>query len=208
VSVESAPSRLIEQARNAEPGILDCLLESFRNYLRLLARASIEPALRQDAAVSDVVQDTLLRAWEHFDQFQGSTEAELAGWLRRILLNHLVDLTRRRPEARGMGRRLSLEEMVDRSSEALTKILADDSSSPSQKAERRDLAVVLADALEELSPDHRDVIVLHDLEQLDWDEVARRTGRTPGAARMLWARALTRLRPLIEKKLGRPLTAP
>jgi RNA polymerase sigma-70 factor (ECF subfamily) len=199
VREQLAPSRLIEQARRAEPGRLDSLLESFRSYLRLLARTSTQLPMQQDA-VSDIVQDTLLRAWECFGQFQGTTEAELAVWLRRILLNHLVDLVRR-PEARGLGRCQSLEEVCNRSSQRLAKFLADDSLSPSQQAERRDLTVVLADALEELSPHHRDVIVLHDLQQLGWDEVGRRMERTPAAARRLWARALIRLKPLLERRL-------
>jgi RNA polymerase sigma-70 factor (ECF subfamily) len=61
--------------------------------------------------------------------------------------------------------------------------------------------VVLADALDEVSADHREVIVLRSLEERDWDEVARRMGRTPGAVRLLWTRALKQLRPLIEKRL-------
>ena len=47
------------------------------------------------------------------------------------------------------------------------------------------LGVVLSDALAELGEDHREVIVLHHLEGLGWDEVARRMGRTAGAVRML-----------------------
>jgi len=61
--------------------------------------------------------------------------------------------------------------------------------------------VVLSDALAQLSEDHREVIVLHHLEGLDWDEVARRMGRTAGAVRMLWTRALKQLQPLIDEQL-------
>jgi RNA polymerase sigma-70 factor (ECF subfamily) len=62
------------------------------------------------------------------------------------------------------------------------------------------MSVILADALAELSDDYREVIVLHNLEELDWPEVARRMNRTPSAARMLWARALKQLRPLLEER--------
>jgi RNA polymerase sigma-70 factor (ECF subfamily) len=61
--------------------------------------------------------------------------------------------------------------------------------------------VVLSDALAELGEDHREVLVLHHLEGLGWDEVARRMGRTPNAVRKLWARALDQLRPLIDERL-------
>ncbi len=61
--------------------------------------------------------------------------------------------------------------------------------------------MVLSDALAELGPDHRSVLVLRHLQELDWPEVAARMGRSPGAVRMLWARALRELRPLLEARL-------
>jgi RNA polymerase sigma-70 factor, ECF subfamily len=195
--------RLIERARQGEAGTLGRLLELYRNYLRLLARTGIDASLRGKADPSDIVQEALLKAARRFGQFHGSTEAELAGWLRQILARCLTDHVRRyRGRGRAAGREQSLEQLLGRSSLVLERILATDSASPSASAEQRDLAVVLADVVAELSPDHRDVLVLHDLEGLGWDEVAQRMGRTAGAVRMLWTRALKQLRPLIEARLG------
>jgi RNA polymerase sigma-70 factor (ECF subfamily) len=61
--------------------------------------------------------------------------------------------------------------------------------------------VVLSDALAELSEEYREVIVLHHLEGLGWDEVAQRLGRTTGAVQKLWTRALKQLRPLMDQRL-------
>jgi DNA-directed RNA polymerase specialized sigma24 family protein len=47
------------------------------------------------------------------------------------------------------------------------------------------MSVVLADALAESIPDHREVIVLRNIEERDWDEVALRMARSPGAVRIL-----------------------
>jgi RNA polymerase sigma-70 factor (ECF subfamily) len=194
--------RLIERARRDEPGALDGLLDSYRNYLRLLARTGLDASLQGKADPSDLVQDALLKASLRFGQFRGTTDAELAGWLRQILARCLADLVRRyRAEGRRAGREESLDRLLDRSSEAMRRVLAADGTSPSASAERRDLGVVLSDALAELSEEHREVIVLHHLEGLGWDDVARRLGRTAGAARMLWARALKQLRPLIDARL-------
>ena len=194
--------RLIDRARRDEPGALDRLLDSYRNYLRLLARTGLDASLQGKADPSDLVQETLLKAHQHFDQFQGQTEAELAAWLRKILTRNLADLVRRyRAEGRRAGREQSLEQLLDRSSAAMERVLATNGTSPSASAAQRDLGVVLSDALAELSEDHREVIVLHHLEGLGWDEVARRLGRTTGAVRMLWTRALKQLRPLIDERL-------
>jgi RNA polymerase sigma-70 factor, ECF subfamily len=199
----SGIDRLIEDARRAEPGALDRLLESYRNYLRLVARAGIDPALRGKADPSDLVQETLLKAHQHFDQFQGQAEPELAAWLRQILARNLADLARRYRATwtRGVTREHSLEDLFATSSHALGALVAPNGHSPSQSAQRRELGVVLADALAELSADYREVLVLRTLESRGWDEVARAMGRSPDAVRVLWARALKKLRPLIETRL-------
>src|SRR5262249_51998266 len=145
-----------------------------------------------------------LNAYRKFGQFRGASEAELAGWLRQILAHSLGALARRYLQAQGRRatRERSLERLLEHSSQALERILATEESSPSAAAERRDLAVVLADVLAELSAEQREVVVLHYLEGLDWDEVAKRMGRTRGAVRMLRLRALQRLRPLVEARLA------
>ena len=61
--------------------------------------------------------------------------------------------------------------------------------------------MLLADALAQLSPARREVIVLRNLEEVDWPEIARRMGKSEAAVRKLWARALLALRPLIEGAL-------
>jgi len=194
---------LIERARRGEAEARDQLLESFRNYLRLLAYTGLEEALQDKADPSDVVQETMLKAHANFGQFRGRNEAELAGWLRQILARNLTDLARRfhQAEARRVDRERSLEELLDQSSLALGKLVAIDDLSPSENAQHRELCVVLADALADLSPDYRAVIVLRSLEERSWEEVAGKMRRSTGAVRMLWARALAGLRPLIEARL-------
>ncbi len=192
--------RLIEGARRAEPGALDRLLDSYRNYLRLLARTGLDASLGGKADPSDLVQEAMLKAAMRFGQFHGSNDAELAGWLRQILARCLADFVRRyRTGRRRAAREQSLDELLNRSSQAMERILATEEGSPSASAQRRDLGVMLSDALAQLGEDHREVIVLHHLEGLEWDEVARRMRRSVGAVRMLWTRALKQLRPLIDE---------
>ncbi len=58
----------------------------------------------------------------------------------------------------------------------------------------------MADHLARLPADYREVIVLRNLEGLAFAEVARRMGRTPGAVRVLWVRAVDQLRQLLEQE--------
>ena len=70
-------------------------LERFRPYLRVLARANLDPRLRAKVDPSDVVQDAFVRAVRAADQYRGTTDAELAGWLRQILVRTLANSSAR-----------------------------------------------------------------------------------------------------------------
>jgi RNA polymerase sigma-70 factor (ECF subfamily) len=192
---------LISSAGRLDPQALATLLESYRNYLRLLARTGIDASLRGKADPTDLVQETLLKASQNFASFRGQTEAELAGWLRQILSQNLVNLVRRHGGLRGALREQSLNELLDRSSIALEAVVARQSGSATAFPFGRDPGVLLAEAMSELPDDYREVITLRNLEHLDWQQVGLRLDRTPDAARMLWVRALKRLRPLLEARL-------
>ncbi len=205
MTMESATRlrQLLGEARQDCSVAREQLLESFRGYLWLLARTGLDASLRGKADPSDLVQESLLKAHMTFGQFQGQSEGELAAWLRRILINKLNDLARgyQMAQARQVGRERSLDDLLGDSSSALVGLLASSGPSPSESAQRRELALVLSEALAELSDEYREVLVLRSLEERDWDETARCMNRTVGATRMLWTRALKALRPLLEQKL-------
>ncbi len=195
------PSARIRAVRAGDRESLAGLLESYRSLLRLLARSSLDGALAAKADASDLVQETLLKAHQRFDQFQGASEPELVAWLRRILARTIADLHRRFQgnEGRALDREQSLDALLDRSSQAAANLLPANGASPSQGAAARERAVLLADVLERLPAAHRDVIVLRSIQELEWSEVGRRTGRTAEAARVMWGRAV--------RELGRAMQA-
>ncbi len=171
-------------------------LERYRSWLGLLARLQVEPRFRAKFDASDIVQQTLLEAVRDWPKFRGGTEAELAAWLRQILSHVLHHEVRRYAGARrrDVGREVSLEEALAESSRRLGAALAAPGSSPSERAGRHELELRLADALARLPADYAEIIILRNVEGLSHEEAAGRMGRNPGAVRMLWVRALARLR--------------
>ena len=87
-----------------------------------------------------------------------------------------------------------LADELDQSSRFLEGGLVGRESSPSQRASRREQAVLLADALDQLPPDYREVLILRHLESLTFPEIAERMERSVDSVEKLWVRALPRLR--------------
>jgi len=185
-------SRLIEAARAGRSEALERLLALYRNYLGVLARSRMDPALGAKAGASDVVQETLLQAYEHFGQFRGTTEAELVGWLRRILARSVAMLVRkyRGTAARNIARERAMDGWLDHSSRGFGRLLAASTTTPSQAMEARERSVLLADAMARLPDAHQQVVELRTFRQLPWEQVAERMARSPEAVRKLWTRAV------------------
>ena len=190
---------LLRLARRDPDGALGPLLQRFRHYLQLLARLEIGRRLQGKVDPSDVVQEVFLEAHRHFDRFRGREEGELACWLRQILAARLAKLVRRYLRTQGRDVRLEreIEDAFDRSSVLLDRGLVAPQSSPSQQAARREQAVLLADALEQLPDDYRDVLVLRHLEGLTFPQVSARMGRSLDSVEKLWMRGLARLRQIM-----------
>ena len=190
------PGQLIQEAKDGREAVLGSLLELYRNYLRLLAQIEIGRRLQGKLDASDLVQETFLEAHRNFGRFQGTDEPQFVRWLRQILAAKVANLVRhyfgtQRRDLR-LEQKLAVE--LDKSSRMLGHDLAASLSSPSQQAVKREQAVLLADALERLPPDYRNVIVLRHLEGLTFPEVARRMERTQDSVEKLWLRGLARLR--------------
>ena len=101
-------------------------------------------------------------------------------------------------DVRSQRRTKSLETLLGQASDSVEHALAATATTPSAAAARRERAVLLADALESLRADYREVVILRNLEGLKFSEVATRMGRSSGAIRMLWARAIEQLSAALE----------
>ena len=182
-------------AESSGPG-----LERFREYLRLLARQHIGQ-LRGKLDASDLVQQTLLEAHRKRNQFRGHSDAELAGWLRKLLAYTLADAVRALGRAkRDVARERSLEAALEQSSARIEAWLVADQSSPSQQAERHEQAVRLADALAKLPEAQREALELRHCHGWSLAEISGHMGRSPAAVAGLLKRGARQLRSLLEDR--------
>ena len=134
-------------ANDADP----LVIEQFRGYLLAIARLQLaaRPWLAAKLDDSDLVQQVLLKAHVAQPQFRGTTRAEMAVWLRQILSRTLANELRSHGQAkRDVGKEWSLEAELDASSCRLDAWLAADHTSPSEHAQKRERALVVASAID------------------------------------------------------------
>jgi RNA polymerase sigma-70 factor (ECF subfamily) len=170
-------------------------VERFRSYLRLLAEAELDRKLRSKLDPSDLVQQTLLQACEIRHQFRGTSEGEMAAWLRRILARTLLHCVRDLHRARrDVGRERSLQAAIDESSARLESWLAAEQSSPSQQVSRMEQTLTMVSAVEALPEGQREAVALYYFRGYTLAQVGERLGRSESAAAGLLHRGLKCLR--------------
>lgn len=193
-------SELIERARRGDADCRDQLFALCRNYLGFAARAQVQSWLKVKVDASDLVQQTMLEAHRDFDRFEGHSEQEWLGWLKKILAHNVADFVRR---YRGTAKRQVRREVPLRgpASTGLGHGAPEPAApgrTPSQEFLLLDSELRVAGALAELSPDYQEVIVLRSLQRLPFNEIAKQMGRSRPAVQMLWMRAIKKLQESVQ----------
>jgi RNA polymerase sigma-70 factor (ECF subfamily) len=187
------PLTSLAAARNGSNSALGELLETYRNYLLLIAEQELDPRLRAKGGASDLVQETFLEAQRDFSNFQGHSEEELLAWLRQLLHNNLANFARRYRDTE--KRQVAREVPLASGSSGLgrDRLAANAPSPPEQLIADEECRCVL-EALERLPEEYRTALLLRCREGHSFEEIGRRLERTRNAAQKLWVRALERLR--------------
>jgi RNA polymerase sigma-70 factor (ECF subfamily) len=177
---EIEPTRvLVEKAQAGSRAAFEELLTVHQGRLEALIHSLLGPELRGKVEAADVRQETLLRAFESIEKFRWSGEGCFLGWLGGIA-EHVV----LKQVERWKVRRVS----------PLQGDIAASDISPSRGLRREDRFARLREAIQGLSPDHRQVIRLARIEKLPSSEIARLMNRSPAAVAQLLSRALKKLR--------------
>ncbi len=179
------------------------LLESYRAYLRVLAASRLRGRLASRISPSDVVQETMMAAHCAIGDFRGDTTAEFSAWMRRILTHKLISsMDRHLSLKRDARREVSIDATASHSetdAPTFAGILAGRDPSPSTMVVRQEDSQRAAALVEQLPPHYREVILLRCKHGLQFDEIAARLNRSQVATRLLWLRAIQRLRKMFDQ---------
>lgn len=145
--------------------------------------------LENAADAEDAVQDALLSAYRHIDQFRG--EAQMSTWLTAIVCNSARMQLRKRPRQS----HLSLDEPMGEEQECcMSDLLADQRPTPEDECRHSEMYDRLKELSTQLSPPLRKAFELRDLKGLSTNEAARVLGVADGTVKAQLARARTKLK--------------
>jgi RNA polymerase sigma-70 factor (ECF subfamily) len=190
---------LLNEARQGDRSSLGVLLRKYFRYLNSLSRGHLDDRIGIRVSASDIVQDTLLEAHRDFEKFSGTTIEEFTGWLRKILFNNLSTAIEKHvlADKRDVRKQRSLDQKVgqaDQSQPGLGRFLEQDITSPSTPMQRDESLGQLLMAIDQLPEDYQRVIRMRHFDDLSFNEIAERLDRNSGAVRMMWVRAVEKLR--------------
>ena len=139
---------------------------------------------RQDA--EDALQETMLRAFRSFSRFR--REAQIQTWLRKIAVHVCIDMARKRKNV------VSIDALQEDGGE-----LKDNTPGPYDSLERTERMRILSEALDEMRPEARTLIILRDVQGFAYEEIADILAQPVGTVKS----GLNRARSVLKKKLNR-----
>ena len=163
--VASTDWDLVQQARRGDREAFRTLVERYQHKVTALATGMLRN--RDDAL--DVVQDTFTKAYQSLDRFKG--ESSFYTWLYRITLNQCIDHQRR--TARMPSAPIESAETPEES--PTINAARDDAErdDPLQRVHESEVGQRIRQAISELTPEHRAVILLREVEGLSYEEISR-----------------------------------
>lgn len=171
---------LVVRAKQGDWGAFEAL---FNRHRTLVYRYAYQMVQRRDDA-EDIVQEVFVRAYKNLDRYRD--EARFTTWLLRIATNLATD------RARMSSRRQTLEQQEAQG--ALTWMTTNISEDPVENLESERRVLILRKALAALPEHHRNMIILRDIEERDYSEIADICSTSVGGAKLRVLRARRALR--------------
>jgi RNA polymerase sigma-70 factor, ECF subfamily len=170
---------LVQSAQKGEMVAFEELVARHRD--KIYARA-FSMMRREDEAL-DLSQEAWVKGWQRLAQFQG--ESSFGTWMTRIVINLCLDQIRKQKR-----QRVESIEALEEESGGAERQMPIVNPNPTEGMERGELKERIDKALDQLSRDHRTVLVLHEFEELEYKEIAKRMDCSIGTvmSRLFYAR--------------------
>lgn len=148
----------------------------------------------------DLAQEVFVQVFKAIDQFRG--DSKLSTWIYRIAVNLCKNRTKYLSR-RHANDQDDVDAMADRLPFSAAKgVSVGGISRPDELVEGMQLEVVVKRAIAQIEPEFREVLILRDVEDMSYEEIAEVTGLADGTVKSRIHRARAQLRTLVEKAMG------
>jgi RNA polymerase sigma-70 factor, ECF subfamily len=186
-------AELVERFKGGDRRAFELIVQRYQHRVYTLALRW----MGNDEIAAEVAQDVFIALYRSLADFRG--ESRLSTWIYRVVLNH----TRNRKlygRRRHLDRHEPLEgERASRDDDAPRRQLAGDGPAPDEAVHRSDAERLIRDALEQLPEEQRMIIVLRDIEDLPYEEIADLLDVPRGTVKSRLHRARLQLARVLER---------
>lgn len=149
--------------------------------------------LLNETEAEDAVQEALLKAWRRLDTYQGT--AAFSTWLYTILHHVCLDMLRKKKREKPAIPLIQEGE----NEEEFSLSIPDTAPGPDERYQQKAMRSAVAAAIDTLSDEHKTVIILRDIDGLEYDEIAKITNTSLGTVKSRISRARTAMKKILEK---------
>ena len=171
---------IIARARRGDAGAFEQLVETYREQVYRIALRMCSNAADADEAA----QEAFLAAWKGLPNFRG--DSQFSTWLYQLTTHAAIDLMRREK------RQIAADDITEVSA-------ADPAPSPQQQAEQSEQREIVRDAILQLAPEQREVVVLRFMEELSYEEIGAVLKLPSGTVKSRLNRAKAQLKDILSK---------
>ncbi len=179
---EISDAELVARCQDGDMAAFDDLVTRYRGKVY----AMILNMTHNDADAWDLAQDAFIKAWKALPKFEA--RSNFYTWLYRICHNVTYDWLRKK-KIRSEG--AEFDDTIRRDFiEPAARTAPAEAIQPDEDAERSELRIRLEEAIDQLSPEHRAVILLKEVEGFKYNEIADSVGCSVGTvmSRLFYAR--------------------
>lgn len=180
---------LVKRAQKGDVAAFEILIEEYQKRIFSVAYRMMQH--QEDAA--DLTQEVILKLFKNLDKFKG--DSQFSTWVYRIATNTCLDAIKK-------SRRhvtYSLDKEIETDDGSIAGELPDKGPTPEEVAERKDVQRAVYAAIDKLGKEHKQVIVLRDLQGLSYEEIAQILQCSVGTVKSRISRARGNLKKLLSQ---------
>ena len=185
----------VRQCQNGNLEAMSCLIVKYQDRIY---NAILKICQNHDDA-AELTQDTFVKVLENINSFRG--KSSFYTWLFRVAVNHTLNYCKRRFKLSPVSLDAENDQIEESKGKLAAVLAAPDGLDPAVVAQQKELSQIVVNLIGQLAQEYRVVLVLRDIEQMTYAEIAEVLRIETGTVKSRLSRARAKLRQLLETVL-------